>query len=134
VVGINRPGGAAKVLDVHKQELGAGRYQAGCVLRPFTVVSQLCRREQQLITNYEVEWCKNYLNTWAFIGDEVDKPQKNCVFKSDDAQNEFLSNPKVGLGQDEYDDNIATVPSAKATADNTAVRFNRVMSTPGPSN
>ena len=28
-------------------------------------------------------------------GDINNKPQLNCVFQSDDAQNEFLSNPKV---------------------------------------
>jgi hypothetical protein len=117
----------------------------GCVLRPSNVVSQL-QKERQLITDDEVEGCKNGFNTWAFVGDIDDKPQLNCVFKSDDAQNEFLSDPKVGLGQDVYDDNIAAVPGAKAAAkaaakvaaraaaDNTAVRSNRIMSTPGPSN
>ena len=30
-------------------------------------------------------------------------PQVNCVYQSDDAQNEFLSNPKIGLGEDVYD-------------------------------
>ena len=39
----------------------------------------------------------------AYIGDINDKPQVNCVYQSDDAQNEFLSNPKVGLGEDVYD-------------------------------
>jgi len=114
----------------------------GCVLRPSNVVSQL-QKERQLITNDEVEKCKNGFNTWAFIGDIDDKPQLNCVFKSDEAQNEFLSDPKVGLGQDVYDDNnIAAVRGAKAAAkaaaraavDNTAERSNRIMSTPGPSN
>ena len=41
--------------------------------------------------------CKNGYNTWAYIGDINNKPQLNCVFQSDDAQNEFLSNPKVRL-------------------------------------
>ena len=39
----------------------------------------------------------------AFVGDVNAKPQLNCVFQSDDAQNEFLSNPTIGLGEDVYD-------------------------------
>lgn len=31
----------------------------------------------------------------GFIGDINNNPQLNCVYQSDDAQNEFLSNPKV---------------------------------------
>jgi len=74
----------------------------GCVLRPSNVVSQL-QKERQLITDEDVDACKNGFNTWAFVGDINSKPQLNCVFQSDDAQNEFLSNPKVGLGEDIYD-------------------------------
>ena len=76
----------------------------GCVLRAANVVP-LLQQEKQLITNEEVEYCKNSYNTWAFVGDINNKPQLNCVFQSDDAQNEFLSNPKVGLGEDYLDDN-----------------------------
>ena len=75
----------------------------GCVLRPSNVVAQL-QKERKLLTNDDIESCKNGFNTWAFIGDINNKPQLNCVFQSDDAQNEFLSsNPKVGLGEDVYD-------------------------------
>lgn len=66
----------------------------GCVLRPSNVVSFL-QKERSLITDEEVDACKNGYNTWAYIGDINNKPQLNCVFQSDDAQNEFLSNPKV---------------------------------------
>ena len=44
----------------------------------------------------QVNTCKNGMNTWAYVGDINDKPQLSCVYQSDDAQNEFLSNPKVG--------------------------------------
>jgi hypothetical protein len=43
------------------------------------------------------------MNTWAFVGDLDDRPQLSCVYKSQDAQNEFLSDPKLGLGEDVYD-------------------------------
>ena len=74
----------------------------GCVLRPSNVVAQL-QNERKLITDEDVQSCKNGFNTWAFVGDIDDRPQLNCVFQSDDAQNEFLSNPKIGIGEDVYD-------------------------------
>ena len=74
----------------------------GCVIRPSNVVN-LLQKERNLITNEDVEACKNGFNTWAFVGDINSKPQLNCVFQSDDAQNEFLSDPKLGLGEDIYD-------------------------------
>jgi len=74
----------------------------GCVLRPSNVVAQL-QKQRKLISDDDVNACKNGYNTWAFVGDIDDRPQLNCVFQSDDAQNEFLSNPKVGIGEDIYD-------------------------------
>ena len=47
--------------------------------------------------------CKNGNNTYAYVGDINDKPQLSCVYQSDDAQNEFVSNPKIGLGEDYLD-------------------------------
>jgi Protein of unknown function (DUF3172) len=44
------------------------------------------------------------MNTWAFVGDLDNKPQLSCVYRSQDAQNEFLSNPKIGIGEDYLDD------------------------------
>jgi Protein of unknown function (DUF3172) len=66
----------------------------GCVLRASNVV-QLLQNERKLIGDADLEACKNSFNTWAYVGDINDKPQVNCVYQSDDAQNEFLSNPKV---------------------------------------
>mmetsp|Transcript_13958 Transcript_13958/g.17578 ORF Transcript_13958/g.17578 Transcript_13958/m.17578 type:complete len:313 (-) Transcript_13958:21-959(-) len=73
-----------------------------CVLRPSNVVSVLERRG--LINDKEVRSCKANMNTWAFVGDLADMPQLSCVYQSEDAQNEFLSNPKLGIGEDVYDD------------------------------
>ena len=44
-----------------------------------------------------------------------DKPQLSCVYQSEDAQNEFLSNPKLGIGEDVYDDDRAREAIKKAT-------------------
>jgi hypothetical protein len=76
-----------------------------CVLRPANVVSVL--KDRKLINDAEVRACKQNMNTWAFVGDLGDMPQLSCVYKSADAQNEFLSNPKYGIGEDVYDDDRA---------------------------
>lgn len=73
----------------------------GCVLRAANVVQALQGRG--LLTDEEVNVCKNGNNTWAYVGDINDKPQLSCVYQSDDAQNEFLENPKLGVGEDVYD-------------------------------
>jgi hypothetical protein len=79
-----------------------------CVLRPANVVPIL--RDRNLINDAEVRSCKANMNTWAFVGDLSDTPQLSCVYKSEDAQNEFLSNPKFGIGEDYLDDDRAGLP------------------------
>ena len=82
-----------------------------CVLRPANVVPVL--QDRGLINSKEVKQCKdNMSNTWAFVGDLNDYPQLSCVYKSDDAQNEFLSNPKYGIGEDVYDDDREMLEAA----------------------
>jgi hypothetical protein len=73
-----------------------------CVLRQANVVPIL--KDRKLINDKEVFACKANMNTWAFVGDLDDQPQLSCVYKSEDAQNEFLSNPKFGIGEDYLDD------------------------------
>lgn len=74
---------------------------------------------------FQVNTCKNGMNTWAYVGDVNDKPQLSCVYQSDDAQNEFLSNPKVGLGEDVYDDD----QSARAQKEQRKLNANPVIPT-----
>lgn len=80
-----------------------------CVLRQANIVPIL--RDRNLINDAEVRSCKANMNTWAFVGDLSDTPQLSCVYKSEDAQNEFLSNPKFGIGEDYLDDDRAKVGS-----------------------
>ena len=79
-----------------------------CVLRQANIVPIL--RDRNLINDAEVRSCKANMNTWAFVGDLDDTPQLSCVYKSEDAQNEFLSNPKFGIGEDYLDDDRAGLP------------------------
>jgi hypothetical protein len=76
-----------------------------CVLRQSNVVPIL--RDKHLINDDEIRSCKQNMNTWAFVGDLEDMPQLSCVYQSADAQNEFLSNPKLGIGEDVWDDDRA---------------------------
>ena len=85
----------------------------GCVLREANVVPIL--RSKGLINDEEVRACKQNMNTWAFVGDLQDTPQLSCVYKSQDAQNEFLSNPKIGIGEDYLDDDRSTGKIVKGT-------------------
>lgn len=90
-----------------------------CVLRPSNVVPVL--QDKGLINDKEVRACKQNMNTWAFVGDLNDYPQLSCVYKSEDAQNEFLSNPKYGIGEDVWDDDreaIKASSSGKKIKDN----------------
>ena len=82
-----------------------------CVLKQANVVQVL--REGNLINDKEVRSCKMNQNTWAFVGDLNQKPQISCVYQSEDAQNEFLSNPKLGIGEDVYDDDRARLEALK---------------------
>jgi len=84
-----------------------------CVLRQSNAVNVL--QDRKLINDKEVRECKsNVMNTWAYVGDLSDRPQLSCVYKSEDAQNEFLSNPKLGIGEDVYDDDIKREMAAGA--------------------
>ncbi|KAL9187469.1 hypothetical protein ACHAXT_001572 [Thalassiosira profunda] len=78
-----------------------------CVLRPANIVPVL--KERKLLNDNEVRGCKMNMNTWAFVGDLNDQPQLSCVYKSEDAQNEFLEDPKRGIGEDYLDDDRAKI-------------------------
>jgi hypothetical protein len=84
-----------------------------CVLTEANVVPVL--RKRGLINDDEVRACKNNMNTWAFVGSLDESPQLTCVYKSKDAQNEFLSDPKRGLGEDYLDDDLEKLKLNKST-------------------
>ena len=55
------------------------------------------------------------MNTFAFVGDLKDNPQISCVYHSEDAENQYLYNPKKqpGLlqpGEEELPADIYSVP------------------------
>ena len=83
-----------------------------CVLRSSNVVPVL--QDKGLINDKEVRACKQNMNTWAYVGDLNDYPQLSCVYKSEDAQNEFLSNPKYGIGEDVWDDDREAIKASSS--------------------
>lgn len=85
-----------------------------CVLRPSNVVPVL-KDQKRLVNDNEIRSCKMNMNTWAFVGDLNDQPQLSCVYKSEDAQNEFLEDPKRGIGEDYLDDDRAKMMAGKKT-------------------
>jgi hypothetical protein len=91
-----------------------------CVLFPANVVPIL--RERKLLSEKEVQACKANMNTWAFVGDLDDAPQLSCVYQSDDAQNEFLSDPKIGIGEDYLDDDRFRGGTGKLVKENAKKR------------
>lgn len=63
----------------------------GCILRRSNY--QLLENEK-LITKEEAESCKRGMNTFAFVGDLRDAPEVSCVYHSEQAENQYLVNPK----------------------------------------
>jgi hypothetical protein len=63
----------------------------GCVLRRanFNVLES-----RGLVDGQEVQNCKRNMNTFAFVGDLGGKPQVSCVYHSEEAENQFLRDPK----------------------------------------
>mmetsp|Transcript_15526 Transcript_15526/g.33632 ORF Transcript_15526/g.33632 Transcript_15526/m.33632 type:complete len:276 (-) Transcript_15526:225-1052(-) len=71
----------------------------GCVLRRSNW-SVLEKRE--LITDDQEKQCKRNLNTFAFVGDLNESPEVSCVYHSEDAENQFMRDPKSAALGDGY--------------------------------
>ena len=71
----------------------------GCILRRSNV-NVLERRK--LVSKETVETCKKSMNTFAFVGDLTDNPEISCVYHSEDAENQFLVDPKRAVMGDGY--------------------------------
>jgi hypothetical protein len=53
--------------------------------------------KDKLVDNKESEACKRRMNTFAFVGDLADKPQISCVYHSEEAENQYLMDPKNSM-------------------------------------
>lgn len=66
----------------------------GCVLRRSNVN---ILEKDKLVTPREVESCKKRMNTFGFVGDLKNDPQVSCLYHSEEAENQYLLNPKNAL-------------------------------------
>eukprot|EP00210_Caulerpa_lentillifera_P007765 g7410.t1 len=71
----------------------------GCILRQsnFGVLEN-----RRLVSKSTVDNCKKGMNTFAFVGDLNDSPEISCVYHSEDAENQFLVDPKRAVMGDGF--------------------------------
>lgn len=71
----------------------------GCILRRsnFRVLEG-----RNLVSKDEVESCKKNMNTFAFVGDLGRQPEVSCVYHSEDAENQFILDPKKAVMGDGF--------------------------------
>lgn len=74
--------------------------QPGCVLRSnnWAILEQ-----RKLISNKQVRECKNKMNTFGYTGPLEGKPEIDCVYQNDSAENLFLNQPGMGISPTETD-------------------------------
>lgn len=65
--------------------------KSGCVMRR---ANTGVLEQEALVTKREVDLCKQRMNTFAFVGDLQNAPEVNCVYHSEEAENEFLTTIK----------------------------------------
>ena len=63
----------------------------GCVVRRANIG---LLEQRGLVTGSEVRACTRNMNTFAFVGDLTGSPEVACVYHSEDAENQFLRDPK----------------------------------------
>lgn len=66
----------------------------GCVLRRSNVRELESRG---LVDSAAVTACKRNMNTFAFVGDLENSPEVSCVYHSEEAENQFLTNPRKSV-------------------------------------
>ncbi|EFJ41546.1 hypothetical protein VOLCADRAFT_107632 [Volvox carteri f. nagariensis] len=71
----------------------------GCILRRSNVN---VLEGKKLVSSQQVDSCKRSMNTFAFVGDLDNSPEVSCVYHSEEAENQYLLNPKrlVPAGSD----------------------------------
>jgi len=71
----------------------------GCILRRsnFNVLEK-----RKLVSRETVETCKKSMNTFAFVGDLNNNPEISCVYHSEDAENQFIVDPRRAVMGDGY--------------------------------
>jgi hypothetical protein len=71
----------------------------GCVLRKSNVKAL---EDRKLVTPDQVEKCKKRMNTFAYVGDLEKSPEVSCVYHSEEAENQYLKDPKSAVMGDGF--------------------------------
>lgn len=50
----------------------------------------------------QVSACKRNMNTFAFVGDLNKSPEVSCVYHSEEAENQYLNDPRKAILGDGY--------------------------------
>ena len=64
----------------------------------------------------QVGACTRNMNTFAFVGDLERSPEVSCVYHSEDAENQFLRNPKRAAMGDGFQPREDAAAQAARTA------------------
>lgn len=71
----------------------------GCILRRSNVN---VLEKRGLVKDKEVDLCKRGMNTFAYVGDLNNQPEVSCVYHSEDAENQFIVDPKKAVMGDGF--------------------------------
>lgn len=68
----------------------------GCVLRQ---ANMAVLESRGLVSKGQATSCRRDMNTFAYVGDLGRSPEINCVYHSEEAENQFMKDPsKAALG------------------------------------
>jgi len=80
--------------------------------------AQTLSGERRARRRAQVGACTRNMNTFAFVGDLERSPEVSCVYHSEDAENQFLQNPKrAAMGDGFQPREDATGDAARAAGD-----------------
>jgi hypothetical protein len=94
------------------RSLVAARSKGAPEPRPARTLS----RERRARRRAQVGACTRNMNTFAFVGDLERSPEVSCVYHSEDAENQFLQNPKRAAMGDGFQPREDAGDAARAAA------------------
>ncbi|KXZ41191.1 hypothetical protein GPECTOR_669g799 [Gonium pectorale] len=85
----------------------------GCILRRSNVN---VLENKKLVSPQQVDTCKRSMNTFAFVGDLDNAPEVSCVYHSEEAENQYLLNPRRLVPAGDQPQGAAAAAAAQAAS------------------
>lgn len=63
----------------------------GCVLRRSNTA---ILEKKGIVSATEAASCKKNMNRFGYVGDLEDRPEASCLYHSEEAENQFMSDPR----------------------------------------